>query len=83
MTKDERIGFRLPREVKSELLRIAKLEGRSLAQICELFLRAGIGSYSKGDIRLFSGRCGKSRKNRPGSEYCQHRNARNSCTFVT
>jgi hypothetical protein len=45
--KDERIGFRLSSEVKTALLQIAKKEGRSLAQICELFLRGGIYEYDK------------------------------------
>ena len=44
-TKDERIGVRVPGEVKGALLSIAKKEGRSLAQICELLLRAGINEY--------------------------------------
>lgn len=45
--KDERIGFRVPSEVKAALSQIAKKEGRSLAQICELFLRGGILEYEK------------------------------------
>ncbi len=47
MKKDERIGFRVPREVKNSLHEIAKNEGRSLAQICEVFLRGGISAYEK------------------------------------
>jgi hypothetical protein len=46
-TKDERIGFRVSGEVKNALLRIAKREGRSLAQVCELLLRGGILEYEK------------------------------------
>lgn len=46
-SKDERIGFRVPSEVKNALLQIAKKEGRSLAQICELLLRGGINEYGK------------------------------------
>jgi hypothetical protein len=46
-TKDERIGIRVPTETKQSLLRIAKKEGRSLAQVCEILLRAGIHSYEK------------------------------------
>ena len=46
-TKDERIGLRLPREMKAELQNIAKKEGRSLAQVCELLLRGGILEYEK------------------------------------
>jgi hypothetical protein len=45
--KDERIGLRVPSEVKSALAQIAKKEGRSLAQISELFLKAGIREYAK------------------------------------
>jgi len=45
--KDERIGFRVPSEIKAGLLQIAKREGRSLAQVCELFLRGGINEYEK------------------------------------
>jgi hypothetical protein len=45
--KDERIGFRVSGEVKAALLQIARKEGRSLAQICELFLRGGINEYEK------------------------------------
>ena len=47
MKKDERIGFRLPAEVKRILIQIARKEGRSLAQVCEIFLRGGISSYKK------------------------------------
>ena len=46
-TKDERIGIRVPSETKDSLLQIARKEGRSLAQICEILLRAGIHSYEK------------------------------------
>jgi len=45
--KDERIGLRLPREIKVELQNIAKKEGRSLAQVCELLLRGGVLEYEK------------------------------------
>jgi hypothetical protein len=45
--KDERIGFRVSGEIKAALLQIAKREGRSLAQVCELLLRGGINEYEK------------------------------------
>ena len=45
--KDERIGLRVSSEVKRALAQIAKREGRSLAQICDLFLRGAINSYEK------------------------------------
>jgi hypothetical protein len=49
--KDERIGFRIPSEVKDALLQIAKKEGRSLAQVCELLLRGGIHEYEREGTR--------------------------------
>jgi hypothetical protein len=45
--KDERIGLRVSGEVKSALSQIARKEGRSVAQVCELFLRGGISEYEK------------------------------------
>jgi hypothetical protein len=45
--KEERIGFRVSGEVKAALLQIARKEGRSVAQICELFLRGGISEYEE------------------------------------
>ena len=45
--KDERIGFRVSGEIKVALSQIAKKEGRSLAQVCELLLRGGIHEYEK------------------------------------
>lgn len=45
--KDERIGFRIASEVKAALLQIAKKEGRSVAQVCELLLKGGIHEYEK------------------------------------
>jgi hypothetical protein len=47
MNKDERIGFRVPTELKNVIFQIAKKEGRSLAQVCEIFLRGGISAYRK------------------------------------
>jgi hypothetical protein len=45
--KDERIGFRVSGEIKVALLKIAKKEGRSLAQVCELLLLGGIHEYER------------------------------------
>ena len=45
--KDERIGFRVSSEIKTALSQIAKKEGRSLAQICDLLLRGGISEYER------------------------------------
>lgn len=45
MKKDDRIGIRVPRQVKEKLTQIALKEGRSLAQLCQIFLVAGVASY--------------------------------------
>jgi hypothetical protein len=47
MKKDETIGVRVPAELKKTLLQIAKAEGRSLAQICELFFKGGVAAYKR------------------------------------
>ena len=49
--KDERIGFRVSSEIKVALVQIAKKEGRSLAQICELLLKGGIHEYDREGTR--------------------------------
>ena len=53
MKKDERVGFRIPADVKRALSQIAAREGRSLAQVCELFLRGGIDIYRKEGSKYF------------------------------
>jgi hypothetical protein len=45
MTKEDRIGLRVPTELKRALIQIASDEGRSLAQLCEILLRGGVWSY--------------------------------------
>jgi hypothetical protein len=45
MRKDDRIGVRVPVELKRVLIQIAKKEGRSLAQLCEILLRGGANVY--------------------------------------
>jgi hypothetical protein len=47
MKKDERIGLRVSSELKKVMVQVAKKEGRSLAQVCEIFLRGGISAYRK------------------------------------
>jgi hypothetical protein len=47
MRKEDRIGFRVPSELKRTLMQIAKNEGRSLAQVCEIFLRGGASLYAE------------------------------------
>ena len=53
MNKEDRIGIRVPAELKKALLFIAKSEDRSLAQVCEIFLRDGVLSYKQGGARFF------------------------------
>ncbi len=45
MRKEDRIGLRVPTELKRALVQIAKNEGRSLAQVCEILLRGGVSVY--------------------------------------
>lgn len=45
MAKDQTIGIRVTAELKKALLQIATKEGRSLAQLCEIFLRGATALY--------------------------------------
>ena len=47
MKKDTQFTFRMPSNLKRYLEAIAASEGRSVAQICEAFLRAGAAMYKK------------------------------------
>jgi hypothetical protein len=47
MTKDAPLAFRIPAELKRGLLKIAKREGRSLSQVCEMLLTIGTLEYEK------------------------------------
>ena len=47
MKKDTRFTLRIRSDLKKELETIAAREGRSVAQICEAFLKAGSESYKK------------------------------------
>ena len=53
MRKEERIGIRVPAELKRALIQIAKTEDRSLAQVCEIFLRGGALSYKEQGAKYF------------------------------
>jgi hypothetical protein len=46
-TKNEQIGFRLPANLKSELHDVAMREGRTLSQVCEIFVSGGLEAYRK------------------------------------
>jgi predicted transcriptional regulator len=45
--KDTRLTLRIQSELKKELEGLAKKESRSVAQICEAFLRAGLSVYRR------------------------------------
>jgi hypothetical protein len=47
MTKDTRFTLRIRSELKRELESIAAREGRSVAQVCDAFLKAGAETYRK------------------------------------
>jgi hypothetical protein len=47
MKKDNTIGIRVPAELKRALMQIAKKEGRSLAQVCEILLKEGASIYKE------------------------------------
>jgi hypothetical protein len=47
MRKDDSIGVRVPAELKKALIQIARKEGRSLAQLCEILLRGGASAYKE------------------------------------
>lgn len=52
MKKEDRIGVRVSVELKKALIQIAK-EDRSLAQVCEIFLRDGAPSYKEDGAKFF------------------------------
>jgi len=53
MNKEDRIGIRVSVELKKALIQVAKNEDRSLAQVCEIFLRDGVLSYKEVGPKFF------------------------------
>jgi len=53
MKKEDRIGIRVSVDLKKSLTQIAKIEDRSLAQICEIFLRDCALSYKEDGTKYF------------------------------
>jgi hypothetical protein len=49
--KDTRLSFRVRSELKEKLESVAASEGRSVAQICDAFLQAGLIAYGKEGAR--------------------------------
>jgi hypothetical protein len=46
-TKDEQLGFRVSADLKKELQTVARREGRTLSQLCEIILAGGLETYKK------------------------------------
>jgi len=47
MKKDTRLTFRVESRLKEALQTVAAKEGRSVAQICEAFLKAGVDEFER------------------------------------
>ena len=47
MRKDAPLAFRVPGDLKKKLSKLAKLEARSLSQVCEMLLKIGVEEYDK------------------------------------
>ena len=45
--KDTRLTFRVRSDLKKKVESVAASEGRSVAQVCEAFLRNGLANYQK------------------------------------
>jgi hypothetical protein len=54
MKKDARLTFRIDSELKKTLETIALSEGRSVAQVCAAFLKAGSEAYEKEGPKFLS-----------------------------
>jgi hypothetical protein len=66
MKKDTQFTFRIPSDLKTKLQDIAAVEGRSLAQICEAFLRAGSASYKKEGAKFLNRFVGRHQQGQQG-----------------
>ena len=53
-TKNTRLTFRVQSELKKKLESVAASESRSVAQICEAFLQAGLVVYEKEGAKCIS-----------------------------
>jgi predicted DNA-binding protein len=53
MRKDTALSFRIPSMLKAEVEALAMKEGRSIAQVCEAFIRAGLENYKKEGAKYF------------------------------
>jgi len=53
MRKNAPLAFRIPADLKKRMLKIARLEARSLSQICEMLLTIGVDEYEKDGHKYF------------------------------
>jgi len=63
MRKEDRIGVRVPLDLKKALIQIARNEDRSLAQVCEIFLKDGVLSYKEEGAKYFHRLLSRQKKN--------------------
>ena len=52
MPKDTRLSFRVGSDLKKTLEDVAAIEGRSVAQVCEVFLKVGCEAYKNDGTKL-------------------------------
>jgi len=52
-SKNEQIGFRLPAALKKDLQEVARREGRTLSQVCEMLLAGGLETYKREGAKYF------------------------------
>jgi hypothetical protein len=52
--KDASLNFRIRSDLKKKLESVAAAEGRSVAQICEAFVQAGLVAYEKEGAKYIS-----------------------------
>jgi hypothetical protein len=52
MKKDTQLTLRIRSDLKKQLESVAEREGRSVAQVCEVFLEASFENYKKEGTRL-------------------------------
>jgi len=65
MKKDLRFTFRIQSDLKKELEAIAAREGRSVAQICDAFLKAGTEAYKKKGSKYLQSYFSRQQKDEP------------------
>ena len=64
-TKNEQIGFRVSADLKKELQAVAKREGRTLSQICEILVAGGLEAYKKDGSRFLQRMLSQYKKETP------------------